>query len=155
MDVLEIPLIIISEHQQELLLKERTVETLADWPDIRFITLKLNDEREVFIYLFDDLSKTDDFTACNLIIPRAPFSLILFERENVELEAALQQYESRYSTPYFLLAAKPVDDSLESALPLRADREERLLLFDTQEDNGLKEVLLKAIKLSLLELDEK
>ncbi len=155
MDVLEIPLIVLSEHQLEILLKDRKTETLVDWPDIRFFTLELSAEREVFIYLLEDPSKADDFTTYNLIIPRAPFSLILFERENVELEAALRQYENRYYTPYFLLTAKAVDDSLQSSMPLRADRDEKLVQFDTQNDSGLKEALLKAIKLSLLELDEK
>jgi len=154
MDILEIPLIVLSEHQLELLLKERPVQTLADWPDIRYLNLQIEENREVFFYLFDDPSKTDDFTASNLIVPRAPFSLIVFERNDVRLEAALHQYESRYSTPYFLLTAKAVDDSLEAPLPLRAERQEKLIQFDTQEKDSLKDVLLKAVKLSLLELDE-
>ena len=144
--VFEIPILSASDQVLDLLVPEQEVETLKDWPEVRYIRLRF-DEYQVILYLLKQPWPTDDFAFSDMVIPKAPFTWILIEKDDLTFDKILKNYVSRYLTPYYFLTS----NELKSQALSERISEDQLLTFDPEDPHRLRDTLLKTMKIRLVE----
>ncbi len=144
--VVEIPVLTASDQVLELLIQDQKVETLDEWPDIRFMRLNLDDAQAIF-YLIQGSFEANDFTIGDLVIPKAPFVWILFEKDDLAFDTVLKKYTTRYLTPFYLLTAQNLKPQIQS----KRITEDQLLAFDPEDPQRLQQALLNTLKIRLVE----
>jgi len=102
-------------------------------PHLKYVTIQLDGDVEVLVYLIDSLLK-DEFTLSDRIIPFIPFSLLFISQLDAVHENLWKTYEQRYRTPLFFLA--PDDQKLKDKIVMRENLASKLsdVIFFSPDD---------------------
>ncbi len=144
----EIPIVVTSEREEELLLQGLEVNEYPFLRDIKIVEMETDDALLMVYFLGKTLSKSSlkDFDP---LLRKAPFVLVLFESENAQVQSVATRLGLRYEVDIFFLSSQPIEDdgAIESLKNLSTISTDKLVLYDSLDDQKITQIYRKAQEL--------
>ena len=140
--ILEIPVIHLLDDPEKDFINAVSVYSDRSYRGFRHIVYQVDEERFIYFYILD--KQEDHFTQSvwERIIPKAPFTVFLFEEKNTFARELIEQYKQKYSTPYFIFI--PSADGIKKGF--QSVDQDDAFYFNSLEENGFIKALLDALK---------
>ncbi len=147
-EVLEIPVFIVDPMYNEKYFGAYPQLTLTGYTDCHYITLELNKNSMVIIYLLDIKDSKLNTTLGDRIIPLAPFCMMLLDGDTFVVNNFHEIYKERYDTPLICIHPnKDTDFDLTYVNNVVTQNNKNLLInFDPENAQLLQPILAKALK---------
>ncbi len=130
---------------------ETNWQELDEWPGWQYVFFDLTSDKQVIFYRIEQFESEEDLAFTDQLVPRVPFTWLLKTGEEDLFNAFLDQYRSRYSTPLFVLA----NEENKSAEGQQLPDQENIIRFNPGEEGVMRELLLKSLKLAMIENQER
>ncbi len=144
----EIPIVVTSDREEELLLQGLEVREYPFLRDIKIVE-KETDDALLMVYILNKALSKSSLKDFDPLLRKAPFVLILFESENALVQSVITRIGLRYELDIFFLSSKPIEDDgdIESLKSLTTIPVEKLVLFDSLNNQKLTQIHWKAQEL--------
>lgn len=145
--LLEIPLVVLDDREEELLLDASDFTTLEDAGGISFREYTMSAERRVFLYRIKNLAQTAELGGFDLLFSKTPFILVLFGRETDAVRTVIRRLQQRYQTPLLFLSSAPLEEDADigAQKELRDISGKQLLLFKSLSATKLEQAVTDAV----------
>ncbi len=145
--LLEIPIVMLDDQEEELFLPETDFTAVGEDPEFSFHKYNFSETRHAFLYRIKKLDQTADCSAYDLLFTKVPFIFILFSRETDTVRSVMHRLQKRYETPLFFLSSAPVENEIETDLQkeLREIQEKSLILYDSLGQDKVVQALKDAV----------
>jgi hypothetical protein len=145
--LLEIPIVILDDREEELFLKGADFIPIGEDSDLSFYEYTFSETRHAFLYRIKNLDQTTDCSVYNQLFIKVPFIFILFGRETDMIRNVMHRLQQRYKTPLFFLSSAPVENEAEPEIQkeLREIHEKALILYDSLNKDKVVQALKDAI----------
>lgn len=149
--LLEIPVLIADEQEDNIFFDPELLDDVIGSDKIRQDELWLSEDKSIIYYRVSGFDAEPVWSEYDVLFSKVPFVLVLFHRENVQVQRIIQNMTARYETPFYFISSQPVNptDSIKEDKKLVQINEEKLILFDSLSDEKIKQVFTDAVKLHL------
>ncbi len=151
-EALEIAVLAVENFRLPDFFGDLSFNALPETGGIEYAVLPLTEQQHIYFYLLENFTADRDFNSFDRLIPKAAFSWLLYERRDWAFETMLKTYQSRYSTPLFCIAPKPLDESLSQVE--EPFLQTTVLYYDSQSADHLRQVVRSSL-VKTMELAEK
>jgi len=152
--VLEIPVFATKAKYFEPLISTASSITEKIYRGFTVYNYQLDNQNDIWFYLMDEIPTHGNILHIDQIIPRAPFSLLMVDKEEGFLDtptgAMYIKHLNKFKTPIFMMVSD-LDDSFHTKIAsdiLLVNTNPSIILYNEEKPNALKRVLLEAIKIS-------
>lgn len=147
-EVIEIPVLTVEKYQSKEFFAKLSFQMVPETGAVEYAEYAVTTNQLVYFYRLGKFLDSDDFTACDRLIPKAAFCWLLYERQDVAFEKMVKTYTEHYSTPLICLTPQPAEETLDH------DREPipqwPVLYYNSLSENPVRE----ALRLSLAKMGE-
>ena len=147
-EVLEIPVFLTDPSLSEKYFGAYPQLSLPGYKNCQYISLELNKNSMVIIYLMEIKDSQINTALCDRIIPLAPFCMMLLAGETFVVNNFHEIYKERYETPLVCIHPKKGSDfDLTYVKNVVIQNNKNLLIdFDPEDTQLLQPILAKALK---------
>jgi len=147
-EILEIPVFIADASLNEKYFGAYPQLSLSGYQDTQYITLELNKNSMVILYLMEINNGQLNTVMGDRVIPLAPFCIMLLAGETFVINNFHEIYKERYETPLVCLYPKKGSDFDLTYIKNVVIQNNKNLIVEFDPDNGqiMQPVLAKALK---------
>jgi len=123
-------------------------QTVSFASDIEVLEVETEDSL-LLLYPLKDIYEKAVLNDLDPLLRKAPFVLILFEKENAQVQTIVRRLEQRYQLDILFLSSRPAveDVDFSSLKGLSTIPAERVIFYDSQDEQKFGQVLRKAQEL--------
>ena len=147
-EILEIPVFITNPSFNEKYFGAYPQLSLTGYKNCQYITLELNKNSMVIVYLMEIKDSQINTALSDRIIPLSPFCMMLLDGETFVINNFHEIYKERYETPMVCIhPQKGTDFDLTYVKNIVIQNNKNLLVdFDPENAQLLQSILTKALK---------
>ncbi|MBN1408926.1 MAG: hypothetical protein JW956_14100 [Calditrichaceae bacterium] len=150
-EVIEIPVFVTDSSFNEKYFGAYPQLSLTGYKNCQYITLELNKNSMIILYLMEIQDSQITTAICDRIIPLAPFCMMLLDGETFVINNFHEIYKERYETPLVCIHPKKGSDFDLTYVKNVVIQNNKNVLIDFDPDNTqlLQQILPGALKHTL------